>query len=396
VNRYLDAPPAVATVPAAPARDDTGAAGEPAYPMFSIEDALLMHTARLAMSRDDVRHARAILREPGLDWGRFLDLAARHRVISLVARSVARERLGPLDAVPYWTLRSSYLYNRHRNRALLDELAVLLAAFEAGGVRVVVRKGTYLAARVYPDLALRFMVDLDVYVPDSERVAFCALLAEYGYQQGMGNATGRVIEPLEREEAIFSRLHEAALPPFRRVTGDPYVEVFTIDPSHHLMPPAAHQTVPAADFLRRARREEVCGEPAWVCSPEDTLLDLGVHLYREATSVCSIEMGKDLCLIRFLDLVEWYRRSRDALDTDRLVALVEGYDLGPELYYALHFTDLLYPGELDPELLRRLRPADLGYLEEYGHLEGLPGTWKMDFFQRLFDPRHGAGITLTP
>ena len=397
VQRYLDAPPTVAAAPPVPA--PAGAADEvdgSAYPAFPVEGALLMHMAKLAMSAGDVRRASAMLRDPALDWGRFLDLATRHRVMNLVARNVERERLWLQDAVRHWTLRASYLYNRHRNRALLDELAVLLAAFEAGGVAVVVRKGTYLAARVYPDLALRYMVDLDVYVPDREREAFCATMAEYGYRQGMGNATGRVIEPLEREEAIFSRLHEAALPPFRRIAGGPYVEVFTIDPSHSLMPPAAHKNVPAADFLTRARREEVCGEPAWVCSPEDTLLDLGVHLYREATSVCSIEMGKDLCLIRFLDIVEWYRRARDTVDVDEVVALARRYDLGAELYYALHFTDLLYPGVLDPQLLRRLRPDDLAYLEEYGALEGLPGAWKVDFFQRLFDPQHGAGITLNP
>lgn len=396
VTRYLDAPPSVAVAPVRPEADEPEEIGGSGYPAFPLEGALLMHTAKLAMSAGDVRRAAAILRDPALDWGRFLDLATRHRVMNLVARSVERERLGLSDAVRYWTLRASYLYNRQRNRALLDELAVLLAAFEARGVDVVVRKGTYLAAQVYPDLALRFMVDLDVYVPDREREAFCATMAEYGYQQGMGNATGRVIEPLEREEAIFSRLHEAALPPFRRIAGGPYVEVFTIDPSHHLMPPAAHKNVPAADFLTRARREQVCGEPAWVCSPEDTLLDLGVHLYREATSVCSIEMGKDLCLIRFLDIVEWYRRTRDTVDADQVVALARRYDLGPELYYALHFTDLLYPGVLDPRLLDRLRPDDLAYLEEYGALEGLPGTWKMDFLQRLFDPMHGAGITLDP
>ncbi|HVB45620.1 MAG TPA: nucleotidyltransferase family protein [Streptosporangiaceae bacterium] len=411
VDRYLNSPgawpprtpPGGAAVPApvsaavpAPGGGLAGAGeGLPAdFPALPADARLLLCTAKLRMTAADVGIATDLLRKKAVDCGRFLDLAAKHRVLNLVARSFARERLELTDIVPHWTMRSSYLYNRQRNLALVDELGVLLAEFASRGVNAVVRKGTYLTCRVYPDPALRFSADLDLYVADSDRVAFSRAMTDLGYQQGLPTENGRVMLPLDREEAIFSRLHEAALPPFRRLTSDPYVEIFTIDPSHNLMPPASHKSIPAADFLRRAHRETVAGEQAWVCSPEDTLLDLCVHLFREATSVCSIELNKDLCLIRFIDIVQWWRAAGGRLDTERFAGLAAQYDLVAENYYALHFTQLLYPGVVPPELLDRLRPDDLDYLDTYGFYEGLPGRWDVPFMERMFDPDHGAGITV--
>jgi acyl carrier protein len=361
---------------------------EPAmFRQFPVEGRLLTLTGRTRMTRAQVAQAAAILGDPnsGLDWARFVDLAGRHRVLNLVARSLERERIGPSDPVRHATLRSAYLYNANRNRALLAELRLLLAEFANAGINAVLRKGTYLSTAVYPDPALRFMVDMDIFVPGRELDRYAALMSDLGYQQGNESANGRVLEPLPREEEVFSRLHESGLPPFWRLTSDPYVDIFGIDASHDLMPPTSGKSLPAEDLLERATRGRLAGEDVWLPSDEDMLLDLGVHLYREATWLCSIENGKDICLIRFLDIVEWYRAAEATLDLDRVITLARRYDLAPELYYGLHFTDQLYPGVLDAGLLDRLRPDDLGYLDEYGRLDRRPRRWTTSFPDRVFD-----------
>jgi hypothetical protein len=150
--------------------------------------------------------------------------------------------------------------------------------------------------------------------------------------------------------------------------------------------------VSAEEFRSRARRVRLAGEHAWVPGDEDMILDLGVHLYREATTLSSIRSGKDLCLVRFIDLSLWYQSVRDTLDVDLLVELAEKYGVGPELYYSLHFGDLLEPGVYDPELLRRLRPADLGYLDAYGTLDGHEEHWPASFLERVFDRHRGDDV----
>ncbi|WP_405677532.1 nucleotidyltransferase family protein [Streptomyces sp. NBC_01511] len=369
---------------------------EPAHAGFPVEGRLLMLTARTRMTPGQVALAAELINDPahGLDRGGFIELAARHRVINLVARSLDRERLTPKDPVMHAQLRGSYLYNTQRNRALQAELKLLLQEFESYGINAVVRKGTYLSNSFYADPALRYMVDLDIYVPAPEIDRYGVLMTDLGYRQGSKSANGRIIERMSRDEEIFSRLHESALPPFWRLTSDPYVDIFGIDASHDVMPPTSGKSLPAGDILERARRGTVGGESAWIPSPEDMLLDLAVHLYREATWICSIEAGKDICLIRFVDIVEWYGAMRDRIDQERLVELARKYDLVPELFYGLHHTDILYPGVIDPALLDRLRPDDLTYLDEYGLLDRRPTPWKTPFIDRVFDSTHGRGISL--
>jgi acyl carrier protein len=206
-----------------------------------IEAQLLYCTARPTMSPEHVRRALSLLRSttPRLDWGVFLDLASRHRVLGLVARSFDRECLGPLGTVRRSTLRAPYLYNRGRAQAWERERRELFAAFTADGVSPVVRKGSYLSEYIYPDPAMRYMEDMDLYVTGAEADLVIATLQRLGYRQGSDSKDRRTVDPLDRETEVFWQLNVAAMPPFLRPTSDPYVDVFSVDLRRDLMEPAS-------------------------------------------------------------------------------------------------------------------------------------------------------------
>lgn len=400
MTRYLDGSALSGQQPAAIAEHASSA--EPDSPQWhgwlpsAPEAVLLLCTARTQMSPEHVRRASECLRiGPQLDWGAFLDLATKHRVLGLVARNFDQQCLGPLGTVRRSTLRAAYLYNRGRAQAWDRERRDLFATFAAEGLSPVVRKGSYLAATVYDDPATRYMEDTDLYVTADEVDQVTAVLRRLGYQQGTDSPDRRTILPLDRETTLFWHLNVAAMPPFLRPTSDPYVDVFSIDLRRDLMEPASGKTIPAEDFRARARQVTLLGQPVWVPSAEDMLLDLSVHLFREATTLSSIRSSKDLCLIRFIDIATWYSSVRDTLDTDLLLSLAERYQVADELYYGMHFTHLLYPQVLDQGLLTRLQPADLSYLDRYGDLDNQPGRWPVSFTERVFDRHRLAYVTGT-
>jgi acyl carrier protein len=401
VARYLDAgktgtgrPDAL---PAAPVleSEESGRSVTAEWAEAGPEAELLVCTARVGMSPEHVERALFVLSstEPRLDWGVFMDLATRHRVLGLVAHNFDRERLGPIGTVRRSVLRAAYLYNRGRAQAWERERRQLFVAFETDGVRPVVRKGAYLSPCVYPDPAMRYMEDTDLYVASDDVEQVANTLQRLGYQQGTDSVDRRTVGPLPRTTALFWGFNVAALPPFLRPTSDPYIDVFSIDLRRDLMEPASGKSLPAKDFRSRARQIRLAGETAWVPGNEDMLLDLGIHLYREATTLSSIRSGKDLCLIRFVDMVQWYRHAESELDIDQLVRLAERYGVEAEFYYSLHFTDVLFPGVLAPQLLDRLRPGNLSYLDEYGALDGTAATWPVGFRARMFDPNRVRHVT---
>ncbi|MFI1360277.1 nucleotidyltransferase family protein [Streptomyces sp. NPDC020898] len=357
-----------------------------------VEAQLLLSTARLDMAPDHVDLATAILHDRRLDWGAFLDLATRNRVLAVVARNFDRKHLGPLGTVRRSTLRAAYLYNRGRHQATLAEWRSVFALLRERGISAVARKGAYLANHVYPDPALRYMEDLDLYVTDEELPALVEALSDLGYQQGSDSPDRRHVVPLQRETAVFWQLNVAALPPFLRPTSDPYIDVFSIDVRRDLMEPASGKSVPAKAFLARAHTTQIGGEDVLVPGNEDMLLDIAVHLHREATTLSSIHAGKDLVLLRFLDVALWVRHTADVLDWDVLERAIDEHGLAGELYFALHCTDEVFPGVIDTAALARFRPADLDYLDAYGALDGQPARWDDEFLSRLADRHRSARV----
>jgi hypothetical protein len=142
-----------------------------------------------------------------------------------------------------------------------------------------------------------------------------------------------------------------------------------------------------AEWFARGRSEWFLGGPTPMLRREDFLLDVCVHLYREAVTLSAIELNKDLLLARFVDVAETLGTPQTAPEPERLVELVHRYGLGREVYYALRHTEDLLPGSVDGHLLSALDPGDHDYLREYGDLDGHRESWTEPIAPRLFNYR---------
>ena len=361
------------------------------------EDACLLACARRRMDPSLVELVRDTLvrQEATFDWGRFLDQASRHRVIALTAANLDRYDLMLTDreGVPVipsqhrWLLDAAYLAVKRRNQAILEELGVITTALSEAGVRVVVRKGGYLTRALYGDVGVRRMSDMDLLVESGEAAAATReRLVELGYVQGDATRNGRRVQPLSRQSQLHWTLNLNSLPPFVRTTSDPYVEQLYIDVRTNLVTASAGVDVSTADIVRHARTIETDGRTMLAPSYEHGLLDLCLHLFREATTIYYIEAGKDLTLMKFCDVAEYLEWSAPHLDQAAFLEDARRYGVLGPVYFALHFTDALYPDVVPRSLLDACRPPDLAFLDEYGAEERQPNRWGGDFVSRLFDP----------
>lgn len=118
------------------------------------------------------------------DWTRALTELRTHRLLPLVA--VALRRLDLSGAVPIEAveeLEGSFRQTLLANALQLGLLRDLLEALHAIGVRPVVMKGLAVAARYYPDLGARPMVDIDLLVRDAEDDAAQRVFVERGFRR---------------------------------------------------------------------------------------------------------------------------------------------------------------------------------------------------------------------
>ncbi|WP_438306847.1 nucleotidyltransferase domain-containing protein (plasmid) [Streptomyces sp. HUAS TT11] len=357
---------------------------------------LLLAFARLRLTLDDIAGIRALADDPELSWGHFLEAAAWHKMLPLIGRHVDRHRLDrDTDAgkgFPYpWVFIGAYLANRSRNQALADEFGRVFAELGAAGIRFAVRKGFSLGEGTYHDPALRRIADLDVLLAREDAPAAHEVLTRLGYVQGKVADDGERIEPYSRDTQIFWRMNLSNQLPYRKPGGRPDITDFNVDICHDIFQRKSGVTADAAELLSRATPTVLCGTPAWVPEPVDRLLDLCSHLHKEATSLHFIEDRQDLQLSKFLD-VALVAAATDPQTWKAFQERVAGLGSQAIVYYALHFTDMLFPGAVPVTVLDALRPDDLDYLDQYGSLDGQTSRWEQGFTERLFNSgRHTAG-----
>jgi len=321
-----------------------------------------------------------------MDWPYFLDQALCQQVICIVGRNLVRHLPGNKAALPHlWIYSAAYEVNSRRNRSLFVEFGRILRALKQRQVKYAVRKGPSLCALVYDDPGIRRMSDLDILIERESLDDAAEILTDLGYAQGVPSATGDRVVAHERKTELFWAVHLNNALPFLKPTSEPEVRWFEVDLCLDLFQKRSAGSVEVGAVLSRARPSVICGEPSFALSPLDQLLDLCLHLYKEATSYLSITQGRDLNLARFIDVIESIRVTPPA-DLDRLPRFVRDVGAEREVYFALYHASLLYPGAVAIELLTELEPPDRGYLDEYGELEGRSRRWDQGFLNRLFNP----------
>lgn len=354
---------------------------------------LLLSLAQLDLDDQAVETCRRLAMREDMDWGAFVDAAARHRLLPLVGRHVGRYRLDRkrdgVSAVPYpWLFTYAYMANRQRNLALADEFARLLWSLNQRGVRYAVRKGFVLGEYVYHDPAVRRMADFDILLDRADANTAHEVLTGLGYVQGYLAEGSDIIVRFSRSTQVFWRVNLSNQLPYVKTGNRPDVNIYSVDLCHNIFQPRYGVVASTPEMLGRARRLTLCGESAWALGRHDALVDLCSHLYKEATSLLFIEEGTDLQLSKFLDLALACGEFDDP-DWNQFLSLVNGYGAAEIAFYALHFTTVLYPLAVPGQVLDQLRPADVSYLDDYGTLDGRRAQWTEGFPGRLFNPRRG-------
>ncbi len=119
---------------------------------------------------------------PACDWDRMVETAGREGVSAVLFHNLREQRLG--DQVPrniFAALSQAYHSNLKRNLRIIGELRKILTALHAAEIPCIVLKGIVLAERIYPDIAMRGMSDVDLLVKKKDLFRTDETLFRFGY-----------------------------------------------------------------------------------------------------------------------------------------------------------------------------------------------------------------------
>ncbi len=302
-------------------------------------DQLLLYCARVNPDEEALARIKGLLQRP-LNLKEVLDSPSFNSLAPLLYYNLQKLECQELVPPEVWAqFESLYYTSLLRNDRLYAELRLVLEALQAEGIDVILLKGAALAQTVYPNPALRPMIDLDILVssrdvfevkPVLEKIGYGLQPSPAGYPLIFDQRFGGELEFLKNEAPFPTLLdvhwHMTIIEWYRHSTG--------ID----------------MDAIWAAARPLVIeGVPALQLSPEDTLIHLCLHP--------AVQHGYTFPVIAYVD-IDWVVDSYAGdLDWELLVSRVSRFRVKTAVYFGLCFTRELLATPVPPAVLEALRPS---------------------------------------
>ena len=225
------------------------------------EAQLLLCCARSRRDHEVSARIEALLQDE-IDWGYVMQLAGRHKMVSLLSWHLSATFREALPSTVVQELDAGFRTNGLRNLRLTGELLRLLHAFQVHEIPALPYKGPTLATLAYGNLALREFLDLDFLVREADVLRAKEVLLSNGYQPLYRMTSAR--------EAAFIRYRDQYVYA-RNDTGG------VVELHWELAPRAFSFPLNTEHLWKRLERISLGGDDVLVLSAEDLLLTLCVH-----------------------------------------------------------------------------------------------------------------------
>ena len=228
-------------------------------------------------------------------------------------------------------LKNTLLRNAARNMLIFQELSPLLQRLKKENIPVILLKGAYLAEKVYDNIALRTMSDIDLLIPEPE------LKKVIEISETMGFIAER---PFWAEADGVLHFHA---PPMLK--NGLFIEIHW-----NLTRESNLSKINTVDIWRRAQKIVFNGYEAYALSLSDLVLHLAVHasyghhFHNQFRSLC--------------DLDEVLHKYKDELDWDEIIQVCHEWEAEQGTYLALRLVEDLLGAEVPGNVMAALRPSD--------------------------------------
>lgn len=315
-----------------------------------------------------------------INWNLFLGFSITHRV-----NGVIFNRITKMEDVPVTVKRSlqfMLLSQIQRNACHKQEIAKVYQELEREEVNYAFLKGAVLNF-VYYGEGERISNDTDILVNVKDLAKVIRICEKMGYVQGHIES-GKIV-PATKKEIMFAQLNTYETVPMIKKTGNPYLPFHELDINFRL------GNDDKGEMSKVMLKDtEIVGNSAFklrTMSLERFLIYLCIHLYREATMVYKIVRGDDLILYKFMDIHYFIIWNQQKLSWEKLLKEAETLDRRKDVYYALYFTEELYPGTVGSEILKSFDMLGKDFLNQYRGRDNSEEVyeWKLKFHERMFD-----------
>jgi len=311
------------------------------------EDRLLLYCCRKDTDRKN-RNKIIEIQRRSLDWEYFLR-EARENGISAVVYSKLNEIRKDCPYIPSFVfkkLKKVYYLNATQNSLIFEELGKVLEILSKAGLQVIVLKGAVLAEKIYRNLALRPMMDVDLLVKKEDLFFFDKQMKILGYRP-----SDISVNDIDLTSTYLTTIDYRSLSPN--------------SPSFHVHWHFVNSTIPNESYIKNIKIEDIwqnaentkiAGTETLVMAPHHLLIHLSEHALRVTHSLSKLSL---LC-----DISESVNFYQGRLDWDRLIDDSLKFNLSQMVYISLYFASRFLETKIPEYVLLKLRPERLSLGEK--------------------------------
>ncbi|TGN99880.1 hypothetical protein PN36_32450 [Candidatus Thiomargarita nelsonii] len=267
------------------------------------------------------------------DWKALILQARSHKITPLMWQRL--KTLGLSERLPKAARQAISAQLRtiaSRNLDHYRELVKLLAELEGKGIEVILLKGLHLAQKVYRNLTLRPMVDMDILVRQEHLAPVQAILLEWGYVP---------LKQMSIEDCCATSLH---LPPLIKVG------TINIELHWHIEEPSNPFAIDLDGLWKRAQWWQLGSFKVGGLSPEDLLLHFATHT--------AYHHFFRIGFIAFFDVAKTIEHYGAVLDWNTLLKRAREWRATRPLFLTLYLAHELVGASVPTTVLKSLEPLE--------------------------------------
>lgn len=258
------------------------------------------------------------------------------------------------------TLKAVYEYNFNKTNSFINALNLLKNVCVKFRFPYALLKGAYLI-ELY-DRGLRTSNDIDILINPQNITELTDELKAVGFKQG--NVRNEEFVPASRTEIISSRMNRGETVPFVKEVDFPGMKFLEIDVNFSLgFKPGVDEDI-VQNFLNRT--QPLILNEISTLNRVDFLMHLCAHLFKEATVMSWVEMGRDISLYKYCDIYLFLHKFMNAEFATALILQIDHLGLNKECYFALSYAKELFEisnNDLD-KVLTVIKPADTSFMTQ--------------------------------
>jgi len=303
------------------------------------EDRLLLYCCRKDIGNKNRNEIIGIQRK-SIDWDCFLK-KARENGVSAVVYSKLNEIKKDCTHIPSFILKKLkkvYYLNATKNSLIYEELGKVLKIFSNAGLQVIVLKGAVLAEKIYGNLALRPMTDVDLLVKKEDLIFLDEQMKILGYRP-----SDISVKDIDFSSGYLTTIDYRSLSP-----NSPSFHVHWHFVNSSIPNESYIKSIKIEDIWRDAEKTNIADVETMVMAPHHLLIHLSEHALRVTHSLSKISF--------FCDIGEVVNSYQERLDWDRLLKESLKFNLNRMVYISLYFASRFLETKIPENVLLKLRP----------------------------------------